>query len=407
MRTAIQILIFTIGVIVASIVLAAFLYRYFTAMEFRVHFLPLFIGRPKTPNYAILSLAHFRDVINLLFLLLPVWPILIFAALKSWHKGKFDSIDLFLLAFSVGGLLLLYILDPRLGMGRDWDLYALTALAPLLVMARYAIRWLKAYPRTLFVVPLFSLLFVYPFFAVEMSKQPSIDYFTKLLDMRKSESKPGMIMLRDFYINDGQQDLADSLSNVTSKQFPLDQMTRNIKGTVDEGHFKEAMHLADSVLAADPYNADSYNLKGAVFFYAEIYDSAIYYFEQSLRFRPYDFRSLINLGFSQSRLGQLDKSLANLRRAYKYRPDEVLLLITLAESFFHRKEMDSTLFYAEEAIKLDSTFTASYMAAGTAAFQMGLYSKSERYLRKYLQLKPNSPENERVVKILNIIAEKK
>jgi len=402
-----KIYIIAAGSIVTLILIAAFLHRYFTAIEFRVHFMPLITGRPKTPDYTVFSPSHLRDIFNLVFLLLPLWPIMIFAALKSRRGGKLDNIDTFLLSFTAGGFLLLFILDPRLGMGRDWDLYALTGLAPLLFMVRHSIRLLWDNPRTLIILPLFSLLLVYPFFAVGISRQPSIDYFKTLLAMRESESKPGMVLLRDFYRNEGQLDLADSITDVTRKRFPLDHMTRDIETKVKEGNYAEASRVADSVLKADPYNADSYNLKGAVFFYGEFYDSAAYYFKQSLRFRPYDHLGLMNLGFSQSRLGLLDESLETLRRAYKCRPDETLLLVTLAESFFRRKELDSTLFYSEEAIKCDSNYAVSYIAGGTAAFRLGQFKKAEVYLNRYLELKPNSIHREQVEKILGAIEQKK
>ena len=90
---------------------------------------------PGTPDYTLFSPTHLWDIANQLLLLIPILPaLLIIAFLRPMRS--FEPFDLFLLFFSIGGLVFLFGIEPGLGMARDWDLFALSGVGPLLFLIR-------------------------------------------------------------------------------------------------------------------------------------------------------------------------------------------------------------------------------------------------------------------------------
>lgn len=86
----------------------------------------LLTGNLSEPGYTIFSLAHLGDIINEIFLISPAFFVLI--CLQNWRgDGNGSGRNFFGLA-AIGGLIFLLLADPVLGLGRDWDLFALPIL---------------------------------------------------------------------------------------------------------------------------------------------------------------------------------------------------------------------------------------------------------------------------------------
>jgi len=87
----------------------------------------LLTGNLSEPGYTIFSSAHLGDIINELFLISPTFLSLIW--LLNWRgKGNFRLVRNYFGLAIIGGLMFLFLADPVLGMGRDWDLFALPLL---------------------------------------------------------------------------------------------------------------------------------------------------------------------------------------------------------------------------------------------------------------------------------------
>jgi hypothetical protein len=87
----------------------------------------LLTGNLSEPGYTIFSLAHLGDIINELFLLSPTFLCSIW--LLNWRgEGNFRLARNYFGLAIIGGFMFLFLADPVLGMGRDWDLFALPLL---------------------------------------------------------------------------------------------------------------------------------------------------------------------------------------------------------------------------------------------------------------------------------------
>ncbi|PWB71390.1 hypothetical protein C3F09_07955, partial [candidate division GN15 bacterium] len=117
--------------------LVAFGYLYQTDYYFRFAFVPILPDRFSIKGYTLFSIAHIADVINLLFLLVPGF-LVSFALFRTQPlKMLFGTRSArFLLLTAVSTLLAVCVLDPKLGMPRDWDLFSLPAI-PVTLLAMW------------------------------------------------------------------------------------------------------------------------------------------------------------------------------------------------------------------------------------------------------------------------------
>jgi len=112
-----------------------FIYKYLTDIFFQAMFIDITSSNQTESGYSIFSYDHLIDIINQSLLLSPLLLVYIvfFKAKALFTNDKIET--LFLAISSIGGLIFLLFVDPKLGMARDWDLFALTL-----------------YPVTLFVI---------------------------------------------------------------------------------------------------------------------------------------------------------------------------------------------------------------------------------------------------------------
>jgi hypothetical protein len=87
------------------------------------------------PGYTLFSGAHLLDILNQLLLVSPAFLALLFFQNSRIHpKPEYRKLTVFFWIAAVSGLAALLFIDPKLGMARDWDLFALPLLAFHLAM---------------------------------------------------------------------------------------------------------------------------------------------------------------------------------------------------------------------------------------------------------------------------------
>jgi hypothetical protein len=118
-----------------------------------LHLLPIGAG---FPNYTVLSLGNLLEVANLVFLIAPSAIVLL--TLAFWgNRQPSDRLSRLLALFSLGGLYFLLVMNPKLGLARDWDLMSLTLFAPVLFLLYRVGDWKRVSVTVLSVTLVLSL----------------------------------------------------------------------------------------------------------------------------------------------------------------------------------------------------------------------------------------------------------
>lgn len=380
--------------------LALFIYKYNQSFGFMIDFLPPFQGRPATPNQAIFLPEHWLDIINEIGLLIPLWLILILLSWKNIRMRLIDPINRFLLAFSLGGFVFISIIDPRLGMGRDWDLFALIGLGPVLLMARNIDLAQERKGSTCFALAFLSLLLTVPFLTTNLSRQPSIRYLQSLLRLDLPRSQPGMVALYGYYHNAGNQAKADSLEKEMTRDFPARVLAIRADSLVKSGRLAEARQIAESLYAANPYALDVVSLLGEIDFQSGKFEEAARYSEKVAQVRQYDPLIWLNLSWSYQNLGRFEDRLRALRKAQELSPRMPQVITELINMFATPPQYDSTYKYARQLIEVSPNNGEAYYIAGISAYQINKRADAKRYLYQYLSMTPSEPSKSTAEEIL-------
>jgi tetratricopeptide (TPR) repeat protein len=377
-----------------------FMQLYNNSFEFRTYLMPILEGRPATPDYSIFSLPHLLDVINQMLVLVPLLPALLIMGWRGWRSIVKSKIDLFLILLSLGGFMFLVIIDPKLGMGRDWDLFALSGLAPMLLFSKNIVASRRISKFLYPAVITASLVLVFPFVATNLSHQPAIDNYKSLLRLDLPKSRTGLTILRTIYHAKGDSITVDSIQQALIDAFPAVHQAPRAYQLAEEGRFDEAMILVDSMAMVDPHSVELINLRGTVYLKQGNYARAVRDLELAAKLGRYDSRLLVPLAQAYGHLNQYERMMENFKKAYKRNPKSAPVLEGLATAFFTQNIIDSANYYAGVLMQHYPNHPSAYMVAGFCAVKLGDKASAEVHLTRFLKLAPNDPRVPQVEQLL-------
>jgi len=388
--------LFIIGAL-AGITLFAYLYN--TSLEFMLLITPVLHGRLPIPYYSMFSIPHLLDVLYQYLLLVPVLPLLIYLGWRKRMPVK-DKIDLFLLMLSLGGFIFLFVIDPKLGMARDWDLFALVGLPPMLLMAKSAIER-KTLDQSLFAgLTVLLIVLIMPFWATNLNRQSALNQYKHLLNIDIQRNRSGITVLRQIALAENDSLLADSLKDVLIATFPATHLAPMAHELADQGRYQEAMILVDSLALYEPYSVEYYNLRGLVNLRQGRYAEAIQYLELAAKLGRYDARPLASLAAAYNHLRQVDRMMDALRRGQKRDPKAPEIKIGLMAGFYAMQQFDSAMAYAQEVMQVRPTEPNAYWVAGHISYLMGDKVRAKIYLTRFIEMSPSDANRQKALDLL-------
>lgn len=372
-----------IGSVVAMGALIAATVLYSRSITIQLLLMPIFAGRPPDPSYTLLSWRHLFDIINQFLLLVPLLPMLFISGKSEDSRSRADQTKRFLIGGCVGGMLFVILIEPRLGMARDWDLFALAGLFPLiLTLHEFRRRSLAPLYPALTVA---AAILILPYLAVSLGQEPFLSRYKSLLELDLSRGRTGIKILQNIYRSGGDQITVDSLEQVLSRSFPAYALVPKAYQLANEGKVADAERLADSLIALDPYSAELYNLKGSILIGSRPLD-AVDVLLQAYRLAGDDMRVLLNLATAYQAGHNLDKAAVFVARARAQYPDAPPVIQGVASLFMSTRRFDSAYYYARQMVERDPQNPDGYLAAGYSVLMLGDSIAARQYLNRALEL---------------------
>jgi len=350
------------AVIVALAVLTLVLYKYYTDLFIKDAFLPLFTGKPIDPAYSIISIVHFIDIFNELVLISPL--ILVFGVMASFNARQLtrDKNAAFLGLIAAGFLLFILVIDPKLAMPRDWDLFALSGFTLTLVfLTMTADRRLDKLKR--FILPFVVILLTapLPYLITNLSEQSSRKYAEYIMNTDIPRSMSTLVVLHGYNERTGNKAQFDRLTHLYRTRYTNKVNIDRAFNAVKRNDMQTARQLM-AMIKPDEYNSNYHKLLAYLAIKEGRTDEALQAVDRALQLKPfiYDLHKTRALVFLKT--NQHDSAMANLRRAYALKSDDSDLLQTMASLFFVQEEYDSLRVYATKGYDLDSTdYNADYL----------------------------------------------
>lgn len=393
-------LIMAVGaaLVIAAGVILIWIYR--NLPELGYLFMPILKGHPASPDYWLLSPVHLLDIMNQYLLLVPLLPLLIIFAWKRWSAIVANKLDLYLLALTAGGFAFVLFIEPKLGMARDWDLFALVGLSPVLFFGRGLA---NSGPKQSILFPITSIAAVFliiPFIATNLNSQSAVDNYKYLLNLDLSKSRVGIALLERIYRDQGDSKTADSLHSVLENSYPAVTLMPQAMALYRQARYIEAMAIVRDLAELEPNSNEILNIRGLLNMRLGNHAQAVKDLERAAKGAQYDSRILGNLAIVYQSIGNYDKAINTWRRGQKYDPDSDQIINGLMSAFFDLRQYDSAIVYGTRLIASSPDRPYPYFVLGESAFQLKYYSAAKKNLIKFLEMAPDDPNRTRAENIL-------
>ncbi len=342
-----------------------FIWLYRTELDFARVFLPLFTGPPQAPEYAIFRLKHIADILNLIIVIFPGFLVVVSLWLIQKKRLRKDKTSLFLSSLSLGSLLFLMVIDPLLGMARDWDLMSLTLLAPFLLLLHqlYVVsshRTAKVTMSVLLVCAFITATYV----AANVEAPASEKRFHSILQYYGAKDDTGWLIYTYYYLN--------------------------------RGNYAKAMELAHTSIENDIRKADFLHILGTIYTKTDHLDKAIQYYHQALSLKPYNTPMMNDLGQLYLQQGKYDKALMTLRKARKINPALTFVSEGIGLAHYRLGHIDSAASIADTLFMDDRNSPGGHLLKMIIAISLGDHSTAKHHFEEYLKYGSSRPDYVRI-----------
>lgn len=287
---------------------------------------------PLTGSHGLLSLQHWRDLLNWILLVVPVPALLIATRLGTLRRRVREAEILFLLAQIVPFTGAFVLLDRKIGSSRDWDIFAphIAGICWLAVRlwegekkgaaAVDSRRW----PAVVRNAPYVALLLAWPWFAVNTSRDLSLARFDRLRsDFARFPRAYATEELAKYYRDQGEIQKAFPLYKESVEIYPNNARTRVLLGSsyfvLDR--YEEANAEFDAALRLDPDNWLALDMKSKVALKRGDFAAALPIYRKLAPARGADPDMWAGYGYSALQLREFEEAYQAFRRAASLRRD--------------------------------------------------------------------------------------
>lgn len=353
----------------------------------QISLLPL-IARPFTPDgYTLFSIKHITDFVQVLFILFP-GSFIILSIVKA-EKSKTKALDRFLIVATSFVLLGLFLIDPKLGMARDWDLYAFSSV-PLGLLLIYRVLSQKKYLILLLALSLSTTVLVGRVSLVN-SETKSIGYFKTALENDRIKNRNSWAVLINYYKINAQPDKAKRMQDEWNREFPENSLIQLANTNVYQKlTLKEAFRLAREALEINPAYPDAYSFMGYCHLEANNYDSALYYLKIGDALSPNRPNVQNNLGITYLNLGNLKQAENYFKKAFELDTLTSTYAYSMARYYRYVRDVDNEVKYLEIAISKNDAKEIMFKDLVVDYLYIGEIRKAKEIFRKYEFLRSDS-----------------
>ena len=306
-----------------------FYHLYTTNYFFRYAFVPLVPIEITTEGYTLFSLNHVLDYLNLMILLLPALPLLIVTCFITPRRIFANRDYRFLSVLLFTAMSVAFVLDPKLGMPRDWDLFSFLGvpLALLFYLRTVESKAGLAHGARLAAYGIIlGFLVLGPRVAIGMDAHLSLARVDQFVRLDRARSRAFMQVLREFHEGRGDFTAAEASAEYWRENYPEVELAVRASELMKMEQYRQAIPLC----------------------------------EQAIRINPVFWVAWTNLGISRLYLREYDLALAALRTANGINPDNPNILHNLGYGYLWAGDFDRAEQLWLRTLALDSSQVTTY-----------------------------------------------
>jgi Flp pilus assembly protein TadD len=279
-------------------VCALFYWKYTNDFSFRFAFLSPVADRFTVDGYTLFSPKHFLDLANLYLLLIPgLLVAMVFVWRNPGTPTKRDPARTFLWLLFWCAFLVAFLVNPRLGMPRSWDLLALAGV-PATMLLFYLILTTDS-PQAGKVAMLCVTLGVaglLPRAYVQASPIPSARLAQAYFSMDPQRSRTAVHEVGEYLLDNDYTAEYGRLSDFRTRSYPEEKLRDRLDFLFRDGKMSEAEQVCRSITRMNPRMYSAWMFLGFIYNNASRYDSAAFFLEVADGLKPYTTGVLNELG---------------------------------------------------------------------------------------------------------------
>ena len=318
-------------VVGTAAVAAGFGYFYVTRYYFQFAFVPLWENRFTTNGYTFFSINHWLDIINLVLMLFP--GLLVLAVSLPKRRSQSTPARMFLLVLILSTLGAVALFDPKLGMPRDWDLFAFCGIPLALLAFIWFTENRNISGARVGIIALAIVIGIFSLFSRAYSvvdPDLSVKRVKSNINLDPLRNRGTLNVLVDYYRNLGDTAAADAEFASWETQFPEWAINRYGQRLVDRREYVKSLAYFREAISINPSFSVAYANIGSAYIYLKQYDSAIAYFAIADGMNYGSAPQLSNFGAAYYYMGEYDKATEILQRAIELDPKAVAARMTMA-----------------------------------------------------------------------------
>ncbi|MEW5925130.1 MAG: hypothetical protein AB1746_14195 [Candidatus Zixiibacteriota bacterium] len=320
-------------------------------LEIRNIFLSPIGDRFTVDGYFLLSWRHLLDYLNLVLFLAPIFIVLILIGLRHFRKLDSSGVNqasLFILISVVIGGLAAFIIEPKLGMARDWDLFS-TMLIPAQLAGVYLwVVWYqsnKHFQSATFLLVVLSLSIMIPWLALNNSPDGLRRYAIDIMKQDPKHGRSGLFTIIPMLEKQGMGSDAEQLKKFCNANYPEMEMVRHGEGFLLNGNYNAAEKLIEQAIMENPSFFRGYQLMARIQLARDQYLPALENFKIADALNPYNSENSYFMASIYLRMGQNNRALELWRRSIRYDAINPFPYRDIAAYFYEKREIDSALHY--------------------------------------------------------------
>jgi tetratricopeptide (TPR) repeat protein len=354
-------------------------------------FVPLLKGRWYAPDYTLFSFPHIVDVINQHLLLSPVGLILLLSLIIAYKNRILfrNPTIVFLLIIFLAQVSYHFIIDPKLGAGRDWDLLSNIALGYTLLGVYLFISLAISKSYSLVALIFTAFLCTLPWFMVNANTERAIRRYSNLLDVDSKKSLTGRWTLANYYYQQNRITTVKELNAETFKLFPEDSLTRAAETYMRLSNYDKAVDLLKKAIGINPNFVLAHNKLGIIYLIQQRSDEAYNEFQKIVRLSPFNSVFHVNLGIALLRKERLKEALAQFKKAEKLGGIEPDAYCEMAYIHFRLGEIEEAIKTYKKAFKIDPEFYKAHFELGQIYLERNSLSEALVEFDQVVRIKPD------------------
>ena len=325
-----------------------------TDVSLELLFVPLGRSRFTVDGYTLFSPKHLLDLANLALLLLPgTAPLAVALARTSKAPLARNGATTFLLVLAASTALAAFVLDPKLGMARDWDLFSFVgipwALAGFLLLTREPGARGEPARRAIALATALGFLALLPRALTNASEAAGYRQFRDHLSLDHAKGRSSRIHALSHWQRLGRDDLAAREADAWDRDFPERVLVREAAEARSRGDIDEAIRRNREAIARAPTYSDPWNNLGSIDLSAGRIDAARAELSVARALNPNEPSIWMNLGTTCFAAGDLDGAERWWKRVWQRAPNGSLVNKSLARLAQRRGDDASYEMYLSRA----------------------------------------------------------